>query len=70
MENNNATPKASAIESLLTCLSGVSRVGAVAEGSCTFCHEMATSFRDDLSAKEYTISGMCQKCQDNFFGDN
>jgi hypothetical protein len=26
------------------------------------------SFRDDLSIKEYKISGMCQKCQDDFFG--
>jgi hypothetical protein len=25
-------------------------------------------FRDQLSAKEYTISGMCQACQDQVFG--
>jgi hypothetical protein len=25
-------------------------------------------FRDELSAKEYTISGLCQDCQDDFFG--
>lgn len=25
-------------------------------------------FRDKLSAKEYTISGMCQDCQDDVFG--
>ena len=26
-------------------------------------------FRDKLSEKEYTISGMCQECQDSVFGD-
>lgn len=25
-------------------------------------------FRDDFSFKEYSISGMCQKCQDKIFG--
>jgi len=25
-------------------------------------------FRDELSIKEYHISGMCQKCQDEVFG--
>lgn len=25
-------------------------------------------FRDELSAKEYYISGMCQDCQDSVFG--
>lgn len=28
----------------------------------------ATEFRDDLSRKEYTISGLCQECQDAVFG--
>ena len=26
-------------------------------------------FRDELSAREYYISGMCQACQDGVFGD-
>lgn len=26
------------------------------------------TFRDDLSYKEFTISGLCQKCQDSVFG--
>ena len=25
-------------------------------------------FRDELSFKEYVISGMCQECQDDVFG--
>jgi hypothetical protein len=32
------------------------------------CGGHATDFRDDLSRKEYTISGLCQKCQDSVFG--
>ena len=27
-------------------------------------------FDNELSRKEYGISGMCQSCQDNVFGDN
>jgi hypothetical protein len=29
-----------------------------------------TDFKDNLSRKEYTISYMCQKCQDKVFFDN
>ena len=37
---------------------------------CIICSDDITgieSFRDELSRKEYTISGMCQKCQDGIF---
>ena len=27
------------------------------------------SFRDELSKKEFEISGLCQDCQDEFFGE-
>jgi len=69
-ENNSleATFKHPAIEAMLSKLTGVSRVGAVAEASCVTCKGNATSFRDALSRKEYTISGLCQPCQDSVFG--
>lgn len=37
---------------------------------CPFCGCDTTNmkFRDKLSEKEYTISGLCQKCQDKTFG--
>ena len=37
---------------------------------CPFCGESvsALDFRDALSAKEFKISGLCQKCQDDTFG--
>ena len=70
-ENNyslEATFKNQGIEQMLTALTGVSRVGAVAESSCVTCQGEAKSFRDAISEKEYTISGMCQTCQDGIFG--
>lgn len=40
-------------------------------GRCPLCvEEVNTSdFRDDLSRKEFRISGMCQGCQDKFFDE-
>ena len=32
------------------------------------CGEPIGKFRDDMSAREYRISGFCQKCQDKVFG--
>lgn len=29
---------------------------------------LSSPFRDDLSRKEYSISGLCQDCQDEVFG--
>lgn len=64
----SATFKNSDVEAMLSELTGVSRIGAVAEASCVTCSGEASSFRDSLSQKEYTISGMCQSCQDSVFG--
>jgi len=38
---------------------------------CPFCKKniiVNTEFKDRLSRKEFFISGLCQKCQDNTFG--
>ena len=32
------------------------------------CGKAAISFRDDISRREYHISGLCQRCQDSMFG--
>jgi len=34
------------------------------------CGEFVAEFKDELSAKEYEISGLCQACQDAIFGSN
>lgn len=45
-------------------------VKQVEMGNCPICGNPINlnDFRDSLSRKEFTISGMCQKCQDNIFG--
>ena len=62
-----ATPKAYGIDAVLGALTGKDRVETVAESRCVTCKAPDMRFRDDLSRKEYTISGMCQKCQDVVF---
>ena len=39
------------------------------ERTCVTCKSPAVSFRDHLSSKEYSISGICQVCQDKIFGE-
>jgi uncharacterized CHY-type Zn-finger protein len=44
-------------------------VDLVELGRCPFCQVRINleDFRDELSIKEYRISGLCQKCQDDIF---
>lgn len=44
--------------------------GRVKVGICPLCPNAIhmEDFRDELSRKEYKISGLCQKCQDEVFG--
>jgi len=39
-------------------------------GFCPFCRKVVRKqdFKDDLSKREYGISGLCQLCQDSVFG--
>lgn len=34
---------------------------------CPFCGAIPEGFRDEVSAREYEISGLCQTCQDKVF---
>ena len=61
-------PKSPQMEQFLENLFG--RTTAVLLDYCTICRKPATDFRDDLSRKEYTLSGFCQACQDDFFTDD
>ena len=66
--------KAPAIDAMLSeiIFNGKDRVTCIQEGICLTCDDahgiIATSFRDDISRKEYAISAMCQSCQDDIFG--
>ena len=69
-----ATPseKHPELKRLLDGLIGGSRDGAIKTDRCVNppigCGKPATEFDDRLSKKEFTISGLCQACQDNIFG--
>lgn len=63
------TPKSPGVEAVMASITGKPRT----VGECVFDrgsfeerHDM--NFRDDLSVREYRISGMCQSCQDGVFG--
>lgn len=45
-------------------------VNLVKMGLCPFCKKEVKmeDFRNALSRQEFTISGLCQLCQDEFFG--
>lgn len=43
------------------------RTTHIESDTCTMCGGEAKEFKDELSRREYTISGMCQKCQDKTF---
>ena len=45
-------------------------VKAVERGDCPLCKRKVNKdeFRDELSHKEFKISGLCQLCQDEIFG--
>jgi hypothetical protein len=66
-----ANDKSNEIDAMLTSVFGVDRVKTISGGTCVSCDAesiIATSFRDDISRKEYSISGLCQSCQDDVFG--
>jgi hypothetical protein len=48
---------------------GRSQTEAKEKKICVFCGEeiKMEDFKDQLSIKEYEISGLCQKCQDDTF---
>lgn len=42
----------------------------VDNGECPTCGLPITDFRNEISRREFRISGMCQKCQDSVFGED
>ena len=47
-------------------------IDAVEKKICPFCGKPINfeDFRDEESLREYRISGLCQKCQDDFFRED
>lgn len=44
------------------------QVDRVEKGLCPICGKPVGVFRDELSQREFEISGLCQSCQDSVFG--
>lgn len=55
------------LENISLDLFGRSRTLAMAGCACVTCGKSAENFRDEISRREYSISGMCQACQDIVF---
>jgi hypothetical protein len=62
------TKKGLDIEFLIDLLAPKSRRDAIRNDTCAWCGDKVTGFRDELSRREYRISGFCQRCQDATFG--
>ena len=46
---------------------GQTRTQALDTHTCISCHKSATKFKDEKSATEWRITGLCQECQDDLF---
>lgn len=55
------------LEDMAQILFGRGRKVAMENQLCVMCGSDANHFADELSRKEYGISGMCQTCQDKAF---
>lgn len=60
-------PKPRPADAIAKQLFGRDPVACKASGICVTCGGDASSFKDELSAREFQISGMCQTCQDGVF---
>jgi hypothetical protein len=63
-----ATEKHPSIDAFLEKLvGGNNRVASITTRKCVACSGPASEFKDLLSIREYSISGLCQACQDKVF---
>ena len=47
---------------------GETHEDAINNNTCVVCKVKVTEFKNEVSMREYKISGFCQKCQDETFG--
>jgi len=45
---------------------GSAGFSAIASRSCKICQQNIIAFRDSMSEFEYSVSGICQTCQDKY----
>jgi len=66
------TRKNPAIEKVINSLlpkGSLGRTASINLNVCVWCRKIIRGFKDAESRQEYTISGMCQTCQDEIFKD-
>lgn len=61
-------PDTSIIQKRPADLLFLDRIPKMKKNICATCSGKVEGFDTELSQKEFLISGMCQKCQDEFFG--
>jgi hypothetical protein len=67
------TKKHTDIRNLMNKLANADTEKAIQNDTCIpppiGCGGEAVEFKDERSKNEYIISGLCQECQDNVFGE-
>lgn len=67
----NPSKKHESAETAIADTFGFDRRDSIARNRCVpppiGCGKPATTFHDDLSRREFSISGLCQECQDRIF---
>ena len=59
--------KTNAMNEMLENFFQNNRIENIKADICVSCGEPATEFSDEVSRREFSISGLCQKCQDIAF---
>jgi len=73
--NNNWKPTPSEknpqLDKVITAIFGIDRKASIENKTCATCQTdvKPDSFKNEISLKEFHISGMCQTCQDSVFGE-
>ncbi len=56
-----------ALDDMTNFLYGRSVSDSIRADTCISCKQPAVEFTDEISRREFAISGLCQKCQDIVF---
>ena len=57
-----------AVDQFIKEFFGIDREDAIRRDVCVWCKGPAKEFRGEDNRTEYSISGLCQRCQDVEFG--
>jgi hypothetical protein len=59
--------KNKAIRDFQSEIMGTNVEESIQQDRCVSCRKPAVEFRDQISRREFTLSGLCQSCQDIVF---